>query len=139
MKKFVFLCLLLLVLSSKAYAHKVNVFAYVEGDTVYTESYFSGGKKVNDGLIEVYDTEGHKLLEGKTNKEGQFNFEIPKKGDLKIILNASLGHRDTYDLSAKAKPKRVSLRDVIAGIGYIFGITGILMFFLSRKRKNASA
>ena len=35
------LCVLLVV-PSAAWAHKVNVFAYVEGDIVVTESYFSG-------------------------------------------------------------------------------------------------
>ena len=34
---FVFLSFLLLMTASVVFAHKVNIFAYVEGDTVYTE------------------------------------------------------------------------------------------------------
>lgn len=45
-----------LLFTSTAFAHKVNIFAYVEGDTVYTESYFPDGKKVESGLVEVYDS-----------------------------------------------------------------------------------
>ena len=54
------------MMPSLAFTHKVNIFAYVEGDTVYTESYFSDGKKVEGGVVEVYDSEGNKLgLYGK--------------------------------------------------------------------------
>ncbi|GAI20495.1 unnamed protein product [marine sediment metagenome] len=69
-----FLTLLLLMPASVVFAHKVNVFAYAEGDTVYTESYFSDGTKVKGGIVEVYDSQGTKLLAGKTDENGEFNF-----------------------------------------------------------------
>lgn len=146
-------CLFLQMMPHSAFAHKVNVFAYVEGDTVYTESYFPDGRKVTDGVIKVYNTKGKMLLEGTTDKNGQFSFKIPTRDDLKIVLEASLGHRNTYTLSASEMPdtiektqspslpkqdEKLPLKDIISGIGYIFGITGIIMFFLNRKRKDAS-
>jgi len=86
------------------FAHKVNIFAYVEGDKVYTESYFSDGKKCVESKIEVFDNQGNKLLEGLTNEEGMFSFKIPPEdvidGDLKIILTASMGHRAEYIIRA---------------------------------------
>ena len=82
-----------------AMAHKVNIFAYVESGTVHTESYFSGGKMVEEGTIEVLDGGGKKLLEGKTDKEGRFSFPLPaKKEDLTIVINASMGHKNSYIL-----------------------------------------
>jgi len=91
--------------TTSAFAHKVNIFAYVEGDTVYTESYFPDGRKVEGGVVEVYDSQGNKLLEGKTNEEGQFNFKPPKKDDLKIVLIASMGHKNSYALSKDELPE----------------------------------
>ncbi len=85
--------LLCLLAGRFAYAHKVIVFAYVEGDTVYCESKLAGGKKVRQGKIEVYDPKGNILLTGKTDDNGEFFFKIPKKTDLRIILNAGQGHR----------------------------------------------
>ena len=83
------------------FAHKVNIFAYVEGDKVYTESYFNDGKKCIDSKIEVFDNQGNKLLEGLTDKEGEFSFEVPSEdGDLKIVLTVSMGHRAEYSISA---------------------------------------
>ena len=82
-----------------AMAHKVNIFAYVEKGTVFTESYFPDGKKVEGGRIEVLDTSGKKLLEGKTDKEGLFSFPLPaKKEDLTIVVEASMGHKNSFIL-----------------------------------------
>lgn len=81
---------------STASAHKVMIFAWVEGDTVHTESKFSGGKKVKKGDVIVYDLQGNRLLEGKTNEHGEFSFKIPKKTALKIVLLAGMGHRGEW-------------------------------------------
>ena len=109
MKKKLYLILILIILiiiimDVSVFAHKVNIFAYVEGDKVYTESYFSDGKKCVESKIEVFDNQGNKLLEGLTNEEGMFSFKIPPEdvidGDLKIILTASMGHRAEYIIRA---------------------------------------
>ncbi len=190
MKRLCFLLSLFIIMAaSPAFAHKVNIFAYVENDTVYTESYFPDGRKVEGGVIEVYDSQGNKLLEGTTDKNGMFNFKLPKRDDLKIILNASMGHKNSYTLLAdelpeiqaaqvrkkadseqpelkgaagvsaeqlkkiindslderlkpitrqlaRAKQEKISFTEVIGGIGYIFGIMGLILYFLSRKTKS---
>lgn len=84
--------------AGSAWAHKVNLFAYVEGERVFTESYFPDGKKVEGGTIEVRDASGTKLLEGKTDSQGLFSFPLPKKEDLTITLDASMGHKNSYIL-----------------------------------------
>ena len=76
-----------------ALAHKVMIFAWVEGDTVFTESKFSGGKKVIHAPVVIFDKDGKKLLEGKTDNKGEFSFKIPKISDLRIVLNATMGHK----------------------------------------------
>ena len=100
----IFIFLIIMMVNISVFAHKVNIFAYVEGDKVYTESYFSDGKKCIDSKIEVFDNRGNKFLEGLTDKEGEFSFEIPSKdvidGDLKVVLTASMGHRAEYSVSA---------------------------------------
>ena len=45
-----------------AFAHRVNVFAWVEGDIVYTKSKFGGGREVKGGKIVVMDSLGNELL-----------------------------------------------------------------------------
>jgi nickel transport protein len=188
-----------------AHAHGVNVFAWVEGNTVYVESKFSGGRKVNSGKIIVTDSQGAELLNGTTNDQGEFSFKIPKKTELKIVLLAGAGHRaewvipvseiDRSDIkgeplqakTAKNEPPAPSksktktdanenmqplsgltekdlqtvveeavekklkpvmkilaesklhgptAKDIFSGIGYIFGLVGIALYFKNRKKKN---
>ena len=184
----IFIFLIIIIMDISVFAHKVNIFAYVEGDKVYTESYFNDGKMCVDSKIEVFDNQGNKLLEGLTDKEGAFSFEIPLgDGDLKVVLIASMGHRAEYTISAdelgdtvgsikeelkepvsvispevssfdlkeiqsliedaldkklepilreikRSQEHKISPTEIIGGIGYIFGIFGIIAYFLSRKK-----
>jgi nickel transport protein len=152
---------LILLMSSSASAHKVNIFAYAEGDTVYTESYFPDGRKVEGGKIEVHDSKGNKLLEGTTDKEGLFNFKIPKKDDLEIVLIATMGHRNSFTLSAdelpdvaaasadaapqaKQTPDRIKhhfpekeplpIAAILGGLGFIFGLTALILQLSGKKK-----
>jgi len=106
----IFIFLITIMMDVSVFAHKVNIFTYVEGDKVYTESYFNDGKKCIDSKIEVFDNQGNILLEGLTDEEGMFSFEIPSEdvidGDLKVVLTASMGHRAEYIIRAD------ELRDV---------------------------
>ena len=86
----------LLMLAGAAMAHKVNIFAWVEGDTVYTESKFSGGKMVKNGKVHVFDEAGKLLVEGVTNDVGEFSFKVPQKTALVISLDATMGHADNW-------------------------------------------
>jgi len=94
------LAVLFVVLSASgpALAHKVNLFAYAEGGTIFTESYFPDGKAVEKGTVLVYDSKDQLLVEGKTDTEGLFSFEIPKIDDLKIVIDAGMGHKNSFVL-----------------------------------------
>ena len=97
----IFTMLWLLFLPASVSAHNVTVFAWVDGDTIHTQSKFSGGKRVKNALILVYDLKDVMLLEGKTDENGMFSFKIPKKTALKIILKASMGHLAVWNLRAE--------------------------------------
>ena len=180
-----------LPLASQVWAHKVNVFAWVEGDTVFVEGYFPGGKKSQNSLVEVFNPAGSKLLEGRTNEKGEFSFKIPERTDLKIVLTSGMGHKNDFTLSASdlegpvSLPSSVpakkhshtegesapvsndthkletiidealdrklapviklirdtrregpSITEIVGGIGYIFGLFGLVMYFKSRKENR---
>ncbi len=183
-----------------AFAHEVSIFARVEGDTVYTQSKFSRGKRAKGAPVIVFDLEGNKLLEGKTDDKGEFSFKIPKKTALKVVLKTSMGHmaewkipleeinseavsdvKDSYETTfhsqadvpdsnlplsfesheiSRQEIKKLiddsldrklapimnmladsceddpSLTEIISGIGYIFGLVGVAMYFTARKKKK---
>ena len=190
---------------ASASAHRVNVFAWLNGDTIHVESKFSGGKKVKAGKVIVIDPQGVELLSGLTNDQGEYSFKIPKQTDLRIIIMAGQGHQGEWTirktelqgsapqtmvnpgvsnktaadqkhninntsaedraaasgtnikpeeleaiietvLDRKLQPvtrlladmrqsERPGVRDIFAGIGYIFGLVGIAVYVQSRKKK----
>jgi len=183
--------LIIILLPRAALAHRVYVYAWVEGDKVYTESYFSSGNEVREGLIQVFAPDGKKLLEGRTNEKGEFSFDIPQRTDLRIVLNATMGHKGEYLLKADElgggrperavieRPKQVTkttvssvgvseekirviveqvldsrlqpiarsiakmreekgpgFTEVVGGIGYIVGLMGIVLYFMSKKKSG---
>ena len=102
---FLFIALYLFMTPSGALAHRVFLTAYVEGDSVFVEAGFSDGTLCKQSIIEVFDPSGKKLLAGKTDEKGGFSFKPPQKTDLKIILDAGMGHMDEYLLSADELPE----------------------------------
>jgi nickel transport protein len=183
----------LALLAPAARAHRVNVFAWAEGDTVHVEGYFGGGRKARHATVEVFDSTGKRLLQGKTDDRGEFSFTAPEKTDLKIVLDAGAGHRDDVTLAAsdlgegggagtadiqpgstavagdrapgaacgdeaarrlealisetldrklapliglmrESRGEGPGLTEIVGGIGYIFGLVGVAMYFSNRKR-----
>ncbi len=98
--------LVLQALATAAQAHRVLVFAYGEGDTIHTDSKFIPDTPVRQGKVMVQDQKtGQTLLTGQTDDQGKFSFKIPtaaaaEKMDLKIVVEAAMGHRGEWLLKA---------------------------------------
>jgi nickel transport protein len=159
---------------SLAFGHRLNVFAYVEGDAIGVEAYFSDGKGARDADVAVFGPDDKQLLSGKTDVEGKFSFAAPATAsDLKIVVTTGDQHEGSYTLKAdelggapseQATPapdpggavspgqpvsrleakltsiqrelnelkEKISLDRVIAGIGFIVGLSGVAMYFMAR-------
>ena len=111
--------LIVMVSAAICFAHKVNIFAYVEGDLVYTESYFPDGHKVEKGKIEIYDSRNNKLLTGITDKKGIFNFRPPKKDDLKISIESDgkVVAEDGVELSFSVSGNNLEIKEMFVKEG----------------------
>ncbi len=94
-----------LIGSTPAQAHRVSVFAWVEGNTIYTTAKFSGGRPAQESRVEVYDSQKKLLLEGKSDKKGAFSFPVPKVDDLLVVVEAGTGHRGSWQI------KKAELKD----------------------------
>jgi len=92
MKKLFFI--FLFFSSINLFAHRVDVFPYIENGKIVVEGYFSDGTPARNSKVEIYNEKGGKIAEGETNKEGICSFPIPENNQrLKIVLIASMGHR----------------------------------------------
>lgn len=106
MRSFLTILVFALLASTPALAHRVNVFAYVEGGEIVVECSFSKSKRVRHGLIEVRDAvSGETLLQGTTDEDGLFRFPVPEQArssgsGLRILLQAGEGHRNEWVVDA---------------------------------------
>lgn len=190
----IFIFTLFLLLPHNLYAHKVNIYAYTDGNMVYVDSYFADGSRCKSCDIVLYDKTSDKLLlEGKSDDNGKFSFKNPQAQSIKLVLKAGAGHQAFYTLKLrdisddkikkdiaeksvqrdkiqtekalcftqseiedivnqaldrKMQPlmnqlaalqessSRAGIMQIIGGVGYIFGIMGILMYLKSRKAKD---
>ena len=93
-----------LALPHAAQAHRVNIFAWTEGDQVVAECGFNGGNKVKQGQVVVYDAAtGAKLQEGRTDDQGVYRFPVPAEGKahgLRIVVKAGEGHQNEWMMDA---------------------------------------
>lgn len=88
----------LFTISTTVQAHKLNMFAYVEDEEIYVEAYFANGKRAKNSVIEVYDPQDQLLYNSTTDEEGGHQFTIPQKTELRIVINAGMGHQTEYIL-----------------------------------------
>lgn len=97
----------LLLSPAGALAHRVNIFAYVEGDTVHVECGYSRSDRVRFGDIAVSDPATKEVfLTGKTDDKGNFSFSVPpaaraRQADLHILLRAGEGHQNDWTVKAE--------------------------------------
>ena len=100
------LCLGLCLTASPVVAHRVNIFAFVDGDAVTVECGYNRSQKVRQGTVEVFDAEsGEKLLEGLTDDKGVFRFPISEAmlragHALRLRIIAGEGHQNEWIVEA---------------------------------------
>ena len=100
MKKIAFLAFVFIFLwAGSAAAHRVTIFGWIEGGTVFTESQYPDGKRVKNGKILVYNGENKELLTGTTSDNGEFSFKIPEASALRVVIQAGMGHQGEWTFS----------------------------------------
>ncbi|HOO54875.1 MAG TPA: hypothetical protein PLY09_01190 [Methanothrix sp.] len=132
----VVLVLALLFSAGTSSAHRMLIGYQIK--EVQLNTIYDDGTPAQEAEIEVYK-DGELYAEGVTDSTGSFTFE-PKSGD-KIedmtFVSYSVGHRAELSLSQDgedATSEELPLpMKAAAGLGYLLGIAGISMIYVSRK------
>lgn len=157
--------LLLILMSCPASAHKIHVFAYVEGPMIKGEGSLGGGKKAkNAGVDMINNADGTIILTTRTDDHGLFAFPLDtvvqqKPIDILIVLNGGPGHRAEWLLKAEdfvssdqqnngssevdpasrqnnSEASYPPLKNIISGIICIIGLGALLAYTASRRKKR---
>ena len=95
---------LLLVAATTASAHKVMLFAVVDGDTVTGYAYAPGGTRLPDNAVAVFGPGNEKLATTKTDAQGNFTYTPKRRCDLRFEMITADGHRADYTVHANELP-----------------------------------
>jgi nickel transport protein len=132
------LILVLMLSASSSSAHRMLIGYQI--NEVQLNSIYDDGTPAQGVDIEVYK-DGELYAEGVTDSNGSFVFE-PKRGDRiedLTFVSSSVGHRAELclnqgsdgDLSSGELPLPMK---AAAGLGYLLGLAGLSMIYVSRKR-----
>ncbi|HIJ64324.1 MAG TPA: hypothetical protein HPP77_00115 [Candidatus Hydrogenedentes bacterium] len=97
----------LVLLAAPAQAHKIKIFAAVEGPAVSGYVYFPGGGRARDTAIEILDPNGNKIGETKTNDAGEFSFQPRYKCDHVLVCSTPDGHQAQWTVGADELPEEL--------------------------------
>ncbi|MCK5214525.1 MAG: hypothetical protein KAR05_04160 [Candidatus Omnitrophica bacterium] len=87
----------ILTVNNYAFAHKVNLFCYLEGSVLNGEGYYRGGRPAQKAEIEVYSLSNNSLIiKTATDTEGKFKVSLDVVDSFKIIMNAGQGHKAEF-------------------------------------------
>jgi nickel transport protein len=89
------------VVAGPAAAHRLRLFATVEGRTVSGYGFFVGGGRAAGAGLVARDPTGSEVFRGTTGPDGDFRFDVATPTDLALTLDAGDGHAATTALAAE--------------------------------------
>jgi nickel transport protein len=88
------------VVPSTVMAHKIKVFATVEGNIISGYAYLSGGARVKNAAVRMVAADDTLLQETVTDPDGSFQFQAKSPVDHRIIVDAGSGHVADFTIKA---------------------------------------
>lgn len=96
------ICLLLIAVSP-TWAHRMNVFAWLEDDNIVVRCNFGSNRPAQNVEVKVFEAANHLLLaHGTTNKQGEVAFPrtVRMQSGLLIEADAGQGHKSEWKMEA---------------------------------------
>lgn len=102
MKRFAVALVIVLAAVSPAAAHKLKVFAAVEGQAVRGYAFFIGGGRPEGSAWVAKDAAGARIADGTTDAQGRFAFDLPAavSGDVTVTVDTHEAHIASVRLAA---------------------------------------
>lgn len=161
MRSLLLALLLLGAATAPSHAHRLKLFATMEGDTVTGYAYFADGDRPKAAQVFINDAEGKEVFRGDTDDRGNFSWQAPRPGVWTVSIDGQEGHMTSLTVAnteetpleqmveravarqvqplreaIEAAEGRVRFNDVMGGIGMIVGLAGIALWFSARSKRK---
>lgn len=128
-----FLLLLVLVVSS-IFAHKLYIMADDDGKLLHVKSYFTKSSFCQDCKVKILDKNKKVLFEGKTDKKGLATFPFTVKNiDIEVI--GSMGHQNEISYARQDEMVTVEQNESYTKLLMSLGIIALIFFILKLIKK----
>jgi nickel transport protein len=104
MRRFSLALLGLVLLAAPARAHKLKLFATVEGADIVGEAYFAGGDKAMTVPGRLLGADGTLVAGFTTGEDGSFRLTVPRREDYAIRVESGDGHAADFTIHAAEFP-----------------------------------
>ncbi|WP_328986950.1 carboxypeptidase-like regulatory domain-containing protein [Thiorhodovibrio winogradskyi] len=94
--------LILLLSANPVLAHKLQVFAAVEGSSLSGTAYFTGGSPASGARIIITNAAGEPMAELEPTADGRFSYQINAPVAHRVIAETADGHRAEWQIPAAA-------------------------------------
>jgi len=146
------------VLANAAHAHRISMFAdFVDGEIRGTVVWGDGSAAV-DVPVTIARDESHIVATVSTNDDGEFTYRPEESGEFLLTCRTDDGHLASLTVGTRlsnassetsaaleeqvfelreqlaAFERRVWLRDILGGVGYILGLAGLLALIKTRRQ-----
>jgi nickel transport protein len=107
MRRTAALTLALLLAASAAQAHRLKLFATVEGVAILGQAYFAGGGPAAAIPGRLLGPDGATVSEFRTDGEGRFTVTAAARQDYTLAVDAGDGHAATFRVGADELPHQL--------------------------------
>ncbi len=143
--------LLLFLLPTPSQAHRLDADVFLTPQGIRVEAYFPDGTPARDDLVVVYCGD-QKVAQARTDEQGVALLPRPRNcTQAKIVVSGALGHRAVRTLRLASAPSPTPTpsqppsppgpkkepfpwRGVLSGLGFIFGLAGLILAWDTRRR-----
>jgi len=145
------ICLFLILIPTLVLAHRLDMDVYPGKTSIRVEAYFPDGTPARGDRVEMF-YQGRIIANCTTDPQGICILPRPDYPEVKIVVSGKLGHRAERTLrlapvpSSASQPPQAPLKkikkhqerfpvtEVLAGLGFIFGLSGFILAWDTRRR-----
>ncbi len=125
------------------------VYEVAEKQAITITAMYDDGEAMSYADVKIFSPDNDKLehQNGRTDKNGSFAFMPDTDGVWRIVVDGGMGHviSTTFAVDANLvleagafiNQPRAHWQGVMAGLGFIFGITGVYLYLRSRPRPGS--